>query len=108
MHTFSLVCSVHHRAPDVNGRRAGSPRSSITEQECEVPLEQRNNPAMLVGTSQRRIEDQRLLIGGGQYLDDLTMPGLADVALVYSPYPHARILSIDGDTARAMPGVIAV
>jgi carbon-monoxide dehydrogenase large subunit len=73
-----------------------------------VPPEQRNHPATLVGTSQRRLEDHRLLVGGGQYLDDLAIAGLVDVALVHSPYPHARIVGIDGDTARAMPGVIAV
>lgn len=63
---------------------------------------------MLVGSSQRRMEDHRLLIGAGQYLDDLVIPDLAEVALLHSPYAHARIARINVTVARAMPGVIAV
>lgn len=65
-------------------------------------------PSTLIGSSQRRMEDHRLLIGAGQYLDDLHVPGVADVALVHSPYAHARIRSIETEAARAMPGVLAV
>lgn len=72
-------------------------------------LRERETPVTtLIGTSQRRIEDHRLLIGGGQYLDDLSVSDVADVALVHSPYAHARITSIATDAARAMPGVLAV
>jgi CO/xanthine dehydrogenase Mo-binding subunit len=62
----------------------------------------------LVGSSQRRMEDHRLLIGAGQYLDDLIVPNLAEVALLHSTYAHARIGTINTEVARAMPGVIAV
>jgi aerobic carbon-monoxide dehydrogenase large subunit len=62
----------------------------------------------LVGSSQRRMEDHRLLIGAGQYLDDLIVPNLAEVALLHSTYAHARIGTINAEVARAMPGVIAV
>ena len=68
----------------------------------------RDMTAKLVGTSQRRIEDHRLLIGNGRYLDDLDVPGVADVAILHSPYAHARITRVSTDAARAMPGVIAV
>lgn len=70
--------------------------------------DQREGSIALIGSSQRRIEDHRLLVGSGQYLDDLSVPGVADVALLHSPYAHARIRRIDIQAARTMPGVIAV
>src|SRR5262249_603124 len=37
--------------------------------------------------------------------DDLALPGLLSVAVVRSPYPHARIVSINTEEARQVPGV---
>ncbi|MGH8760152.1 MAG: xanthine dehydrogenase family protein molybdopterin-binding subunit, partial [Burkholderiales bacterium] len=55
-----------------------------------------------------RREDQRLLYGAGQYVDDLSLPGEVFVVFVRSAHAHARIVSIDTEAARAMPGVVAV
>jgi carbon-monoxide dehydrogenase large subunit len=60
------------------------------------------------GHSVRRIEDPTLVAGAGKYVDDASMPGQLHLVLLRSPYPHARIASIDADAARAMPGVVAV
>ena len=62
----------------------------------------------LFGSPQRRKEDPRLITGRGTYVDDVTLPGMLYVAMVRSPHAHARILSIDGDAAKATPGVVAV
>ena len=62
----------------------------------------------MVGAEVRRKEDPRLITGSSTYVDDLKIPGLAHVAMVRSPYPHARIGAIDTSAAEAMPGVIAV
>ncbi len=59
-----------------------------------------------VGQPVLRKEDRRFLTGRGQYTDDLVLPGLAHVAFVRSPYPHARIVSVDVSAAHRMPGVI--
>ena len=61
-----------------------------------------------VGQSIKRKEDHRLLIGQGQYVADLTLPRMAVVGFVRSPHAHARIVRIDADAARALPGVLAV
>ena len=46
--------------------------------------------------------------GRAVYLDDMPEPpGLLHAALVLSPHPHARILSVDLSAARALPGVVA-
>ena len=63
------------------------------------------------GRSVRRIEDDKLLRGLGQYTDDITGDSTyADhvrACFVRSPYPHARIASVDLSAALAMPGVVA-
>ncbi|MCZ6636568.1 MAG: xanthine dehydrogenase family protein molybdopterin-binding subunit, partial [Alphaproteobacteria bacterium] len=55
-----------------------------------------------------RAEDQRLLKGGGRYVDDVQLPNMVHGVVVRSPHAHARILSIDTAAAGAAPGVLAV
>jgi carbon-monoxide dehydrogenase large subunit len=60
------------------------------------------------GQSVRRLEDDALLAGAGQFTDDVSAPEQACLFFVRSPYPHARILSVDTQAAQAMPGVLFV
>jgi carbon-monoxide dehydrogenase large subunit len=60
------------------------------------------------GQSVPRREDDRLLTGRGQYVDDVRHPGALTAVFVRSPYPSARIVSIDSSAALAHPGVVAV
>ena len=61
-----------------------------------------------VGSSVKRVEDPALLRGEGQFVDDIHLPGMAEAAILRSPYAHARIGAIDAAEALAMPGVHAV
>lgn len=61
-----------------------------------------------IGARVARVEDRRLLMGGGRYVDDIILPGLRHGVLVYSPHAHARIVSIDSRAALGAPGVVAV
>lgn len=61
-----------------------------------------------IGCSRKRREDPRFIQGKGNYVDDITMPGMLFGAMVRSPYAHARILGIDKSRALALPGVHAV
>ncbi len=56
----------------------------------------------------RRVEDPRLLKGGGRYTDDVAVPGQAQGYVLRSPHAHATILSIDIAAAKAMPGVLGI
>lgn len=47
-----------------------------------------------VGASVKRNEDRRYLDGQGEYLADLQVPGMAEVAFLRSPVAHGRIRSI--------------
>ena len=61
-----------------------------------------------IGIPIKRLEDPRLLVGGGRYVDDLVRPGLAHAVIVRSPHAHARIRTVGGQRALAQPGVLAV
>ncbi len=62
----------------------------------------------LIGASPRRKEDRRLLVGGGQYLDDLRRDGVLHLGVARSQEAHARIVKVATADARALPGVLAV
>src|SRR5512147_2038772 len=62
----------------------------------------------LIGAAIRRVEDQVLVTGKGCYTDDIQLPRMLYMALLRSPYPHAKIIAIDTTAARAMAGVEAV
>ena len=61
-----------------------------------------------IGQPLRRREDARLLTGRGRFTDDFSRPGEAYAAIVRSPHPHARILSVEASRAGALPGVLGV
>ena len=61
-----------------------------------------------IGQGVSRLEDPRLLRGGGQYMDDLNIPEITHAFILRSPHAHARIQSINTKVAENMPGVLAV
>lgn len=61
-----------------------------------------------VGAPIRRTEDPRLLTGNGDYASDRKPDRALHVAFRRSERPHARILRIDLEKAKASPGVVAV
>ena len=60
-----------------------------------------------IGAALPRKEDFRLLTGQGRYLDDIAVPNCLHAHFVRSPHPHARIVSIGIEAARAAEGVVA-
>ncbi len=61
-----------------------------------------------VGSPIERIEDLRFLRGKGQYVDDISPPGLLHAVILRSSVAHGRIRGIDRAAALARPGVRAV
>ncbi|MBV9279135.1 MAG: molybdopterin-dependent oxidoreductase, partial [Chloroflexi bacterium] len=61
-----------------------------------------------IGASVKRKEDPRFVRGKGNYVEDITLPGMLHMSILRSPYAHARIVSIDTSQAEALPGVVAV
>jgi len=68
---------------------------------------QEEKPGWL-GKSVRRIEDDRFIVGRGNYVDDVVLPGMLHMAVLRSPVAHAKINSIDTSRAEALEGVVAV
>src|SRR5690242_13828454 len=62
----------------------------------------------MIGAKVQRREDPRLIRGRGRYVEDLRRLGTLSLVVVRSPHPHARIVSIDLEHAKTMPGVRAV
>jgi aerobic carbon-monoxide dehydrogenase large subunit len=62
----------------------------------------------LIGSPLERIEDLRFLRGKGEYVDDVTRPGLLHAVILRSSLAHGNIVSIDAAAARARAGVHAV
>jgi 2-furoyl-CoA dehydrogenase large subunit len=65
-------------------------------------------PFRFVATARRVREDRRFVVGRGNFVADVKLPGMLHVALVASQHAAARIVSIDPSGALAMPGVHAV
>lgn len=61
-----------------------------------------------VGQSIARREDARLLLGRGQYLADMELPGMLHAVFVRSPVAHARIRAVATADAAKAPGVVLV
>ena len=62
----------------------------------------------VIGTSVPRTEGPEKVTGRGKYSVDVSLPGMLWARTLRSPYPHARVVSIDASRALAMPGVHAV
>ena len=58
-----------------------------------------------LGSSRKRVEDDRFIRGKGNYTDDIVLPGMLHMEILRSPLPHARIKSIDASRAWEIPGV---
>ncbi|MFK7965650.1 MAG: xanthine dehydrogenase family protein molybdopterin-binding subunit [Burkholderiaceae bacterium] len=52
-----------------------------------------------IGGRLRRKEDARFLAGEGQYVGDIRLPGMLDVAFLRSPIAHGRITNIEKPAA---------
>src|SRR5215475_12297953 len=101
------------RVEPVLGRRAGGMpavqgRAMKITPDLPSELTALDRPNSYIGRAVPRPNLARLAQGRGQYVSDVTLPRMAHVAFVRSPYAHARITAIDAAAALAAPGVIAV
>jgi carbon-monoxide dehydrogenase large subunit len=74
----------------------------------DMPPPEQLQKAAFIGARVLRSEDQALLRGLGQFVDDLKLENVLYSAVLRSPHGHARIDSVDVTAARNLPGVHAV
>ncbi len=72
---------------------------TVTEQPAQAPE---------VGRARLRKEDARLITGRTRWTDNIVLPGMQHLAMVRSPFAHARITGLDASAAKSAPGVVAV
>src|SRR5579875_352217 len=60
--------------------------------------------AAMIGSPIKRREDPRLITGQATYVDDIKLHGMLHMAVLRSPYGHARIKGINTEPARQHPG----
>jgi aerobic carbon-monoxide dehydrogenase large subunit len=63
--------------------------------------------AQYVGQAVPRKEDARLLRGDGLYVADVHLEGMLHMAVLRSAHAHARLVSVNVEAARRLPGVLA-
>jgi xanthine dehydrogenase YagR molybdenum-binding subunit len=62
----------------------------------------------LLGTAVKRLDGPDKVTGRARYTYDINRPGMIYGKMVRSPFPHARVVSVDLSPAEKAPGVKAV
>jgi CO/xanthine dehydrogenase Mo-binding subunit len=62
----------------------------------------------LIGKSVPRIDGVEMVTGSATFTADIALPGMLHARMLLSPHAHAKILDIDVEQARQVPGVKAV
>jgi selenium-dependent xanthine dehydrogenase len=87
-------------------------KSAAAEKRGEGPLPVKDpavvEPMNVISRSVPPIDVVEKVNGQAQYTDDYVFDGMLYARTLRSPYPHARILNIDTEKAKALPGVQAV
>lgn len=58
-----------------------------------------------IGRETPQVTARAKVLGRAMYAGDIHRPGMLHGKVLRSPYPHARIVSIDTSAALALPGV---
>jgi len=61
-----------------------------------------------IGKSVPRLEDRPLVAGEGRFVGDMNLPHQLWARIVRSPHAAGRLLAVDTEAARTMPGIVAV
>lgn len=61
-----------------------------------------------IGQRTRRLDSPAKVTGAIKYAADMFMPNMLHMQVLRSPHPHARIVRIDAESARSLPGVECV
>jgi CO/xanthine dehydrogenase Mo-binding subunit len=62
----------------------------------------------VIGRPEARLDGEEKVTGSAVYTVDVELHGMAHGKILRSPYPHARLIRVDGRQAEKLPGVYAV
>jgi xanthine dehydrogenase YagR molybdenum-binding subunit len=91
----------------------GIASAKMTEVERNIPLDEppplpTNAGLNVVGKRTPRLDGRLKVTGAARYTADIRLPGMLFARIITSPYPHARVLSVDTSKAERQAGVRAV
>lgn len=95
-----------HPAPGAVSRPAGSAPDDTRH--APALAHHVRDPVSLLADARARADAADKLSGATRYPTDRVQPGQLHAAILGSPLPHARVLSVDTSAAAALPGVRAV
>jgi xanthine dehydrogenase YagR molybdenum-binding subunit len=82
------------------GGRGGAPQAPPVDAKYNWP----SNPRTVVGARVKRMDGPDKVTGRAKYTFDVKRPGMLYARAVRSPYPRAKIVSIDFSAAQRVPG----
>src|SRR5438552_10529798 len=82
------------------GGRGGAPQAPPVDAKYNWP----STPKTVVGTRVKRLDGPDKVSGRAKYTFDVKRPGMLYGRAIRSPYPHAKVVSIDFSAAQRVPG----
>ena len=67
-----------------------------------------NEKFKIIGKRQPKVDAWERVSGKAKYASDIYLPGMLYARILRSPYPHAKVVKIDVEKAKALPGVKAI
>lgn len=74
----------------------------------DLPIPDKKTKGISVGDFIHRVDANKKTLGKAQFCDDLQIEGMIYASAVRSAYPRARVLKIDIEEAKQLPGVVCV
>lgn len=71
-------------------------------------LQEEDQEFRLLGKRIPRVQGAGVVTALGNFVENMTLPGMLFMRTLRSPHPHARVLSIDDSKARTFPGVVDI
>ncbi len=62
----------------------------------------------VIGKLQPKVDASDRVSGRAKYASDIYLPGMLYAKILRSPYPHAKVINIDIEKAKLLPGVKAI
>lgn len=87
---------------------SGTPADAVAAGAAEATGVAERPGAVGIGARVRRVDAAAKVRGQAMYVDDFAEPGMLFGVALRTPYPRARLVSLDVSTARALAGVAAV
>ncbi len=94
--------------PLIGGDGSGGKATTQSKLRSDIVLTSQIPETAVVGKPEAKVDAVKLAKGNPAFVDDFEIRGMLYARLLTSPHAHARIIDIDDNEARALPGVRAV